>query len=79
MRQISYMIGYKPNGSSTFTPVGDDVVAKYTDNHANFIANKFIAEDICTILKAREDGNDYQIFEFREVGYTVSCGGGRID
>jgi len=78
MRQVNYMLGFRPHGSHTFTPVADEVVAKYTDRHANFMGNKCIAEDICTILKAREDGNDYQIFEFREVGYTASAGGGLI-
>ena len=75
-RQVNYMIGFRPQGSCIFTPVQDDVVAKYVDRHANFMANKCIAEDVCTILNARDDGNTYQIFEFREVGYTASISAG---
>ena len=78
-RQITYMIGLRPKGSTTYTPVNDRDIERETDAYANFFATRERAELICNKLKEAEPHLQFEIFEFRQVGYTVSCGGGGVD
>jgi len=78
-RQVTYMIGVRPKGSTTYTPVPDLAITKWITAYANFFATKDRAEKICNLLKDDRPQLEFEIFEFRQVGYTCSPGGGRID
>ena len=74
-RQTTFMIGLRPKGSTTYTPCSDPTVSRATDAYANFFALKDRAEEVCNQLKDAYPQKEFQIFEFREVGYTASIQG----
>ena len=78
MRQINYMVFKKPHGSKVWTRASDAELAGFAV--ANLFGRKKNAEGVANGM-AEVDGktHSYTIFECREVGYTCSPGGGRID
>jgi len=76
--QVNYMVFKKPHGSKTWTRVSDAELVGFCVG--NLFGKKKNAEAVAQgMLEVHSETNSYTIFKCTHVGFTLECGGGRID